>query len=203
MTATSFYTISKSGLGIYKDRGSKFIGIAFPVENETDIKNTLQQLKKEHPSARHFCYAWRLGATMQNFRLNDDGEPSNTAGKPIFAQIQSSNLTNIFLVVIRYFGGTLLGTAGLIKAYKEAAQLAIENTEKIEKFISIKYHIKYGPDNMNKVMKLLKQLEAEILRQEYDECYHILFQIKKLNENVLLEKFKHLYNCELTLTDAF
>lgn len=198
--ADSYYTISSAGTGVFKDRGSKFIGMAYPVSNEQEIKAILNELKKTHPAARHFCYAWRLGADMQSFRMNDDGEPSHTAGKPIFGQIQNKNLTNVLIVVIRYFGGTLLGTNGLIQAYKSAAASAIENTEILEKFIYIEFRLKYQLEDVNKVMKVLKDLDAEITKQEYTNSYEAEFRIKKLNEKMLIEKLKHLYNCELKQT---
>ena len=131
----SFYTIKSSASGIYKDRGSKFIGYAFPVSSEEEIKQHLSNLKKDHIGARHFCYAWRLGVGGQAWRLNDDGEPNNSAGKPIYSQILSKNLTNVLIVVVRYFGGTLLGVGGLVNAYKSAAAETLLATEIIEEFI--------------------------------------------------------------------
>ena len=131
----TYLTIEKKSETLYKDKGSKFLTFAFPVQNDQQIKEVLTQLKKEHPSANHHCYAYRLGADKLNFRANDDGEPSNTAGKPILGQIQSNDLTNILIVVVRYFGGTLLGVGGLIQAYKNSAAEVLKVSHIIEKFI--------------------------------------------------------------------
>ena len=131
----TYKTIEKPSEGLFKDKGSKFISFAFPVDNEEEIKEIVQSIKKEHHSARHHCYAWRLGADQLLFRANDDGEPSSTAGKPILGQIQSFDLTNILIVVVRYFGGTLLGVSGLINAYRNAALDAINQAEIVEKLV--------------------------------------------------------------------
>src|SRR6478736_3309084 len=131
----SYLTISQTADELYKDKGSKFLAFAFPVKSESEIKKKLTSLKKEHPSASHHCYAWRLGADKAAFRANDDGEPSNTAGKPILMQIQAKDLTNVLIVVVRYFGGTLLGVGGLINAYKQAALNVLNKTTIIEQFI--------------------------------------------------------------------
>ncbi len=129
----SYLTIEKNTEGLFKDKGSKFLAFAYPVEEEEEIKEYIQALKKEHYSARHHCYAWRLGAEKTHFRANDDGEPSSTAGKPILGQIQKNDLTNILIVVVRYFGGTLLGVSGLINAYRGAAADVINNSIIVEK----------------------------------------------------------------------
>ena len=131
----TYKTIEKPSEGLFKDKGSKFISLAFPVNSEEEIKEIVQSIKKEHHSARHHCYAWRLGADQLHFRANDDGEPSSTAGKPILGQIQSFDLTNILIVVVRYFGGTLLGVSGLINAYRSAALDAINQAEIVEKLV--------------------------------------------------------------------
>ena len=131
----SYLTIADPTEGLFKDKGSKFLAYAYPVDNEDEIKELVQHLKKEHYSARHHCYAWRLGADKTHFRANDDGEPSSTAGKPILGQIQRLDLTNILIVVVRYFGGTLLGVSGLINAYREAAVDALEHAEIVEKLV--------------------------------------------------------------------
>jgi uncharacterized YigZ family protein len=135
MFSNSYFTIKEASQGVFKDRGSKFLACAFTVIAENEIKEHLSALRKEHPSARHHCYAWRLGAGKEAWRANDDGEPSGTAGKPILGQIQSYDLTNVLIVVVRYFGGTLLGASGLINAYKSAAADAIKNAVIEEKFI--------------------------------------------------------------------
>lgn len=194
----SFFTIKQNAVGSFKDKGSKFFAYAFPVKSESQIKLILQQLKKEHVGAKHFCYAWRLGADKQAWRVQDDGEPNNTAGKPIFSQIQSNDLTNILIIVVRYFGGTLLGVSGLINAYKNAANDAIINSTIIEEFIYFQYKLIFDVADVNAVMKLLKDMEAVIINQAYSENYTLLFEVKKsLSEN-LEEKIKTIYNSKLT-----
>lgn len=197
MFSDSFYTIKESASGIFKDKGSKFIAYAYPVQTEVEIKSHLSILKKEHVGARHFCFAWRLGADKQAWRVQDDGEPSNTAGKPIFSQIQSNDLTNVLIVVVRYFGGTLLGVSGLIGAYKNAAEDAIKNSTIIEQFIYFQYKLIFDVGDMNAVMKLLKEMDTQIINQDYTENYTIVFNIKKsLSEN-FEEKLKNIYNAKL------
>lgn len=194
----SYFTIENPGTGIYKEKGSKFIGCAYPAITELEIKEYINHIKKEHFGARHFCYAWRLGADKQNYRMNDDGEPNNTAGKPIYSQILSNDLTNILIIVVRYFGGTLLGTGGLIQAYKEAAADALKNTQIIERFIYFRYQLVFHVNDINHVMKLCKELHAEIISQDYTENYTLVFNIKKAVEPILIEKLKLLYNANLT-----
>ena len=140
----TYLTIQKPSEGVFKDRGSKFLAFAFPVRTEQEIKEILHLIKKEHHGANHHCYAWRLGADKLAYRANDDGEPNNSAGKPILGQIQSNDLTDIFIVVARYFGGTLLGVSGLINAYREAASDAIKNAEIIEKHVMFEYNTEFS-----------------------------------------------------------
>ncbi|MCE3229663.1 MAG: hypothetical protein K0S32_4214 [Bacteroidetes bacterium] len=193
----SYFTIKQEAEGIFKDRGSKFLAFAYPVNNEAEIKERLTVLKKEHPSANHHCYAWRLGADGQAYRANDDGEPSNSAGKPILAQIQSKDLTNILIVVVRYFGGTLLGVSGLINAYKLAAADAIAKCVIEERFILFEYKIEFSFEDMNAVMKLLKDTDSKIISQDYKETNSITFRIKKQNSNELEKDIKNLYRTKL------
>ena len=138
---------------LFKDRNSKFFGYAFPIKSEDDIKASLEILKKKHHSARHFCYAWQLGTETIRFRANDDGEPSNSAGMPIYGQIQSFELTNILIVSVRYFGGTKLGVGGLINAYRSSARLALESSIIEEKTIDVFYQLNFQYDLMSKVMR--------------------------------------------------
>jgi len=194
----SFFTIKQNARGSYKDKGSKFMAYAYPVKTEEEIKACLSQLKKEHVGARHFCYAWRLGADKQAWRVNDDGEPSSSAGKPIFSQILSHDLTNILIVVVRYFGGTLLGVGGLIKAYKSAAEDALKNSEVIEQFIYFQYKLIFDVDDVNQVMKLCKDIEAVIISQDYTENYTLVFNVKKSVSETLEEKIKQIYHSKLT-----
>ncbi|MDP3913376.1 MAG: YigZ family protein [Bacteroidota bacterium] len=152
----TYKTIERPSEGLFKDKGSKFISFAFPVNSEDEIKDIVQSIKKEHHSARHHCYAWRLGADHLHFRANDDGEPSSTAGKPILGQIQSFELTNILIVVVRYFGGTLLGVSGLINAYRSAALDAINQAEIVEKLVEEWLLVDFNYGAMNEVMKIFK-----------------------------------------------
>jgi len=164
----TYKTISSPSEGIFKDKGSKFIAFAFPVTSEEEIKEIVQSLKKEHHAARHHCYAWRLGYEKLLFRANDDGEPSSTAGKPIIGQIQSFDLTDILIVVVRYFGGTLLGVSGLINAYKSAAFEAINQAEIITKLVEKKILVEFGYDVMNEVMKIFKDEKLPQIDPTFD-----------------------------------
>ncbi|MGC9354952.1 MAG: IMPACT family protein, partial [Mariniphaga sp.] len=158
----SYKTIKEKSKGLFKDRGSKFLSYAFPVETEDEIKEILNQVKKEHHSARHHCYAWRLGTEEITFRANDDGEPSSTAGKPILGQLLSFELTNTLIIVVRYFGGTLLGTSGLINAYRTAAAEAIKNAKIETRIIEEKFLLKFTYKEMNDVMQIIKQENLNI-----------------------------------------
>lgn len=191
----TYLTISSPQQIIFKDKGSKFLAYSFPVESDAEIKTELQKLKKEHPTANHHCYAYMLGADKQNYRANDDGEPSYTAGKPILGQIQSHDLTNVLIVVVRYFGGTLLGVSGLINAYKTSAAEVIAQCTIIEKQIMLQYRISFGFNEMNDVMKLLKQLDCKIQNQNFDTNCVITFSVRKANSERLeheLSKINHL-----------
>lgn len=163
-----YKTIEIASEGLFKDKGSRFIGYAFPVFTEDEIKDHILRLKKEHYSARHHCYAWRLGADKERFRANDDGEPSSSAGKPILGQIHSFDLTNILIVVVRYFGGTLLGVSGLINAYRAAAKDAIENARIIEKTVEDIIMVEFGYESMNDVMKIFKDEQLPQLETSFD-----------------------------------
>ncbi len=164
----TYRTILLPTEGLFKDKGSKFIAYAYPVYSEDEIKEIIQTIKKEHYSARHHCYAWRLGYEKLHFRANDDGEPSSTAGKPILGQIQSYDLTNILIIVVRYFGGTLLGVSGLINAYRNAAQNAINNAEIIEKLVEKQLFIKFDYGVMNEVMKIFKDEKLPQIDPQFD-----------------------------------
>ena len=170
----SFLTIEKAAEGLYKDKGSKFLAYAFPVETEDEVKELVQLLKKEHYSARHHCYAWRLGADKTRFRTNDDGEPSSTAGKPILGQIIRFDLTNILIVVVRYFGGTLLGVSGLINAYREAAADVLANAVIVERLVELGFQIEFDYSLMNQVMKIFK--EENLIQKE--TCFELVCRVK-------------------------
>jgi uncharacterized YigZ family protein len=171
MESDSYKTISSTSQGIYKEKGSRFIALAYPVSDQKEIKPIIDTLRKEHHEARHHCFAYMLGKERAIWRVNDDGEPSGTAGRPILGQINSAELTNILIVVIRYFGGTLLGVSGLINAYKSAAAMAIENAEIIELTLQEFYEISYPFAAMNNVMKILKEEDVGKSEQSFDlEC---------------------------------
>lgn len=193
----TYLTIQKPADIIYKDKGSKFITYAYPVTNEKQIKEILVELKKEHHTANHHCYAYRLGADKQNFRANDDGEPNNTAGKPILGQIQSSDLTDVLIVVVRYFGGTLLGVSGLINSYKTSAHEVIKACTIIEKQIMFRYLVSFSFEQMNDVMKVLKQTDANIITQQFDTNCQIEFTIRKANSEACEEKLKKIDGVKL------
>lgn len=167
MIEQDFYiTIEKPSNAEFKDRGSRFIAFAFPIETADDFKKELQALKKEHPKAVHHCFAYRTGTDGNNFRSSDDGEPSGTAGKPILGQIDSKGITNVAIIVVRYWGGTMLGVPGLINAYKTAAALALQVTPAVEKQIEVNYSIEFDYTLMNEVMMVMKQYNCRVLSNE-------------------------------------
>lgn len=166
MNIDSYYTIEKSAIAEFKDRGSKFISYVFPIQTREEFKEKLATIKKEHPKATHHCFAYRIGIDGNNFRVNDAGEPSGTAGKPIIGQIDSKGLTNILIIVVRYFGGTLLGKPGLINAYKTAASLALQITPVVQKPVLINYRLQFEYTVLNEVMKIVKQFNCIIIKQE-------------------------------------
>lgn len=189
-----FKTISTSSEEtLFKDRGSKFFGYAFPVSSEADIKDALESLKKMHPTARHHCYAWQIGSGSVRYRVNDDGEPSNSAGMPIYGQIQSFDLTNILIVSVRYFGGTKLGVGGLINAYRTSAKLAIEASSIIEKTVDDHFEISFGYDQMSKVMKIIKDHNLKIESQILEMDCKIEFSVRKSKSVEIFQIFEKMY----------
>lgn len=178
---------------LFKDRNSKFYGYAFPVQNEGDVKEALENLKKKHHAARHFCYAWQLGIDQIRFRANDDGEPSNSAGMPIYGQIQSYDVTNILIVSVRYFGGTKLGVGGLINAYRNSAQLALEASEIKEKTIDVQYELIFQYDMMNKVMRIIKEKNLTIIKQKLEEDCSYVISVRKKDAEMVFQIFENLY----------
>lgn len=199
----SYFVIQEHKHVTYKDRNSKFLAFTFYVENEMDVKQHLLLLKKEHPSANHHCYAWQLGTVNVGQRANDDGEPSSSAGKPILAQIQSHNLTNCLIVVVRYFGGTLLGVNGLINAYKQAAADVIKACVLLEKFILAEYSVEFNFESTSAVMRILKNNGAKLISQDYDTINSIIFNVKKGQIQNLENQFKELYTCKLTYIKTY
>lgn len=161
-----YFTIDTDGTAEYKDRGSKFLAYAFSLKTKEDFKKHLQTLKKEHPKAVHHCFAYRIGYDGNNFRVSDDGEPSGTAGKQILSQIDSRNLSDILVIIVRYFGGTLLGVPGLINVYKTATALALQCTHVVQKYIEVNYNLQFNYNEMNDVMRILKQYNCSIYKNE-------------------------------------
>ena len=195
MNGQGFYnTIAQPSTAEFKDRGSKFIAYAFPIETAEDFKQQLQSLKKEHPKAVHHCFAYRIGTDGNNFRSSDDGEPSGTAGKPILGQIDSKELTNMAVIVVRYWGGTLLGVPGLINAYKTTASLALQVTPIIQKQVEIKYSIEFDYTRMNEVMMILKQFNCTVITQEMQLFCIITAGIAKKRMEEVLYKLNDLQN---------
>ncbi|TCP25822.1 putative YigZ family protein [Tenacibaculum skagerrakense] len=178
---------------LFKDRNSKFFGYAFPVNSEEAIKECLEDLRKLHPSAGHHCYAWQLGTDDIRFRANDDGEPSNSAGQPIYGQIQAFDITNVLIVSVRYFGGTKLGVGGLINAYRTSAKLALEASEIIEKTINFQYKVTFGYDMMNKVQQVIKKNQLEIIDQKLElDCEYIV-SVRKKEADTVQKMFESIF----------
>jgi len=182
---------------LFKDRNSKFYGYAFPVNEETSIKDFLEFLRKKHHTARHFCYAWQLGTESVRFRANDDGEPSNSAGMPIYGQIQSFEVTNILVVSVRYFGGTKLGVGGLINAYRASARLTLESSAIEEKTIDESFQLNFQYDLMSKVLRILKENSITITRQKLEMDCEIIIAVRKSHIQKLVKIFETLYRVEI------
>jgi len=186
----TYQTISSTSQGIYKEKGSKFIAHAFPVSSEEDVKEKLSALRKEYHDARHHCYAYCLGPDRAAWRVNDDGEPSGTAGKPIHGQILSKDLTNILIVVIRYFGGIKLGIPGLINAYRAAARDALEQARIVTRTVEEIYETRFGYPVMNEVMKILKEENAGIIEQEFENDCRIRFSIRQSSGSKIISRLQ-------------
>ena len=191
--ANAYKTISKISEGIYKEKGSKFLSFAVPVRDVDEIKETLERYRKEYFDSRHVCYAYMLGAERDTFRANDDGEPSGTAGRPILGQINSAELTDILIVVVRYFGGILLGTGGLVTAYKEAAADAIHNAEIIEKTIEIPLTIHFSYELMSEVSRIIKEFDLPVSHQKFETECDITFSVPKEKFEIVKGRFEKIY----------
>ena len=192
-SSDTYKSISKPSTGIYKELGSKFLSFAFPVSSEEEIKDILTEIRKSHFDARHHCYAYRLGVSGELWRANDDGEPSGTAGRPILGQINSRELTNVLVVVIRYFGGILLGTGGLITAYKEATIEALNQANVVERTIDVQYEIAFDYLLMNDVMRIVKDTNAQIVSQAYENECLMMLSIRKHEAEIQRSKLDKLY----------
>jgi len=192
-----YYTIERSASAEFKDRGSKFIAFAFPIAGVADFKKQLQGLKEEHPRAAHHCFAFRIGTDGNTFRSSDDGEPSGTAGKPMLGQIDSRQLTDLAVVVVRYFGGTLLGVQGLINAYKTVTALALQTTPIIQKAIEIKYRLQFDYTRMNEAMLIVKKYNCSALDQQMELFCTLDIGIPKANHELILLKLKEIRGLEV------
>ena len=202
MEKDTYKTISEPSTEVlYKEKNSKFFGYAFPVTTEEQIKEIIERIRKEHHTARHWCYAFQIGTSTLYHRANDDGEPSNTAGAPIYGQIQSFDLTNILIVVVRYFGGVKLGVGGLIVAYRETAKMALEEADIIEKTVNINYLIKFDYKNMNRVMRVIKEKNIEIVNQKLELDCEIEITVRKKNAETIFDIFDTMYEIQIKEKD--
>ena len=198
-----YKTIEKPSIEtLFKDRNSKFYGYSFPVTSEEAVKTSLELLRKKHHTAGHFCYAWQLGVESIRFRANDDGEPSNSAGMPIYGQIQSFEVTNILVVSVRYFGGTKLGVGGLINAYRSSARLTLESSIIKEKTVDIFYKLNFQYDLMSKVMRILKENSIIIQHQKFEIDCEMIIAVRKSNAKKVFEIFKAFYKVEIQALDS-
>ncbi|HLT88037.1 MAG TPA: YigZ family protein [Sphingobacterium sp.] len=188
----TYLTIEVPSEGLFRDKGSKFIAYAYPFKNEDTLKDIIAELKVLHSKARHHCWAYRLTPDRSVFRLNDDGEPSGTAGRPILNTLLSKDVTNVLVVVVRYFGGTLLGVPGLINAYKTATQEALDAAKIVEKTVNDVYRITFDYLQMNDVMRLVKEENLPILKQEFDNSCSMDVEVRKLLVNQVVQKLDKL-----------
>ena len=195
-----YFTIEKPSVAEYKDRGSRFIGYVYNIETINDFKERLADIKKEHPKATHHCFAYRLGLDKNNFRVSDNGEPSGTAGRPILGQIDSKELTNVVVFVVRYFGGSLLGVPGLINAYKTAAALAIQTTPVIQKPVTVNYNLQFDYTQLNTMLAIIKQNKCVILRQDLQLFCVMDISIPKRSEEDVIKKLNN--TASVTVTKA-
>ncbi len=198
MTDT-YKTIEKpSDEVLFKEKNSKFFGYAFPIQSENEVKEILDQLKKQHYTARHWCYAYQIGTKTKIYRANDDGEPNNSAGMPIYGQIQSFDVTNVLVVVVRYFGGVKLGVGGLVTAYKTAAQMALETVEIVEKTINTHYLIRFDYKNMNKVMRVIKEKNLNVINQVLELDCLIEISCRLTQKEEIFNAFNHIFEVSIT-----
>ena len=196
-----YLTITSESTGIFKDKGSRFLAFAYPVQSEETVKEIIARLKKEHHSARHHCYAWRIGTETIQFRANDDGEPSSTAGKPILGQLLSFNVTNTLIVVVRYFGGTLLGASGLINAYKSAAADALANAKIVEETIEKHCLLQFSYNEMAEVMNTIKQEELTLVSTKFESKCELRFSVRKNELQRVIDRFEKIYGVKVSQVD--
>jgi uncharacterized YigZ family protein len=184
---------------LFKEKGSKFFGYAFPVFSDENVKEHIEKLKKQHHSARHFCYAWQLGKSYEHYRANDDGEPSNSAGMPIYGQLLSFEITNVLVVVVRYFGGTKLGVGGLIQAYKTTAQMALENCKIVERTIDETFLLKFEYPEMNTVMRIIKDEDLNLINQKMELDCEFEIAVRRKEAKRIFELFENTHKIEITI----
>ena len=198
----SFQTIKSPVENILlKEKGSKFIGFAFPVNDERELKESLEKIKEEHPKATHHCYAFRLGIKGENYRANDDGEPNGSAGLPIYNQILAHDLTNILIIVVRYYGGTKLGVSGLVKAYKESAKLTLEEAEIITKELEEEIEINFNFNQQNLIFTLLNKFDGKLIEFQTNENCTILAKIKTFQKENISEQLSEMQNISFKIID--
>jgi len=198
----TYKTITKPSQEVlFKDRNSKFFGFAFPVTTEEEVKEHIEALKKEHYQARHWCYAYVIGERYEQYRHNDDGEPSNSAGAPIYGQLQSFDVTNVLVVVVRYFGGTKLGVGGLINAYRTGAQLALEASKIVQKTIDIPFTIFFEYPLLNKAMRLIKDLEVHLIHQEMHLSCTFKLSIREKDAQKTISAFEDIYGITVKIDE--
>ena len=193
-----YYTVAKSGNAEFKDRGSKFIGYVYPVASAEEFKERLNDVKKEHPKATHHCFAYRLGLDGNTYRVSDDGEPSGTAGRPILGQIDSKQLVNTLVIVVRYFGGTLLGVPGLINAYKTAAALALQTTQLVQKPVEKEFIVQFDYTQVNEIMTLVKQYNCRVVRQDMQLFCNMTIAVPRNRIPEVSYKLKEIRDVELS-----
>ena len=194
----TYRTIDAKYEGIFRDKGSKFIAYAFPFKSEDQLKDLILEVKAIHPKARHHCWAYRLTPDRAVFRVNDDGEPSGTAGRPILNVLLSMDVTNVIVIVVRYFGGTLLGVPGLINAYKSATKDALTQSEIIERTVNDHYGITFDYLHMNDIMRIIKEEGVEVEKQEFDNQCYLEFEVRKMQVNRVVDRFSKIEGCQLT-----
>lgn len=194
----TYKTIASPSVEIlFKEKNSKFYGYAFPIQSEAEVRPLIDNLRKLHPHAVHYCYAYQMGTNTLVYRANDDGEPSNTAGMPIYGQIQSFDVTNVLVVIVRIFGGVKLGVGGLISAYRTAAQMTLESSEIIEKTIDIHFQIAFDYKNINKVMRVIKEKNAEIVSQKMEMSCEIEICCRKKNAEMIFDIFNTMFEVKI------
>ncbi len=193
----SYLTLAESAEALYKEKGSKFLAYAYPVSSEEQIRECLDALRKRYYDATHHCYAWRLGADGQNYRVNDDGEPSSTAGRPILGQLLSYGVTDVLVVVVRYFGGTKLGVSGLIAAYKESAAAVLSAAQIVERTVDVRFEVEFGYLVMNDVMRVVKEMRPEVLEQRFDNLCTMRLSVRAGRADALRERLQKIEGIQI------